>query len=473
MPGPSGGNAEPSTRFWACPTHINGLDPESVSRLFEEDLFVLLQPTATTSGPQEPAFQTHRKLGPLRYGDLNAVVEKRIVNLTKFLRRVALAEKTLEGPEGFYRPRRFRSLAGDSHNGGQRPLVIYHEPDPRVMKFADPRPYQLLRSVFKELSTGIGVDLTPPPIVADPGHQWYVIPYLIPDDESHGDVEGFMFSIGALTAAAYCLQIVDLHLENILVTKGNPIVVDPECILYSFGPRSEKQRLLNTGLLSHSPGLSALRGGDISEQKIFQIDLYERDDGVLDYRKPATPFHNRVYGQDGQIADPADFRQHVVAGYKAAFDWFTKHNAVVADIIDTIVTDDFRIRYLVRKTRHYLSVIHMLNLPMGGRYADWRENVFQRFRFSGHFPKEVSETTFAAELEDLESRDIPYFWVNAGERELRHRTGSTQSIDLEQTAREQAIHDIRNLKSENLDSQIKVLNDFLDIDINRPIDPAE
>lgn len=460
-------------RFWTCPANINGLARDSVQNLFEDDLFALLHPTKAVSDNPKRAFQKKRRTGPLNYGPLHDVVERRTANLSSFLRRVALTTADHHGYGNQDRPLSFLCLGGDSHNGGERPLVLNFEPSRMVLKFADPRPYQLLAQILAELSKGIGIELAPPPIIADPGYRWYLLPFLKADQNLHGDLDGFMFSAGALTSAAYCLRLVDLHLENVLVYGGKPIVIDPECILYNFDKENSEQRLLNTGLLGRNPHLSALRGGDLSKHEIYQFELNIREDGVINYRKPSAPFQNRARGPDGRFADPADFRQHLIGGYKAAFDWFTKHTALVTDIIDAIVTDDFRIRYLVRKTRHYLSVIHMLNLPMGGEYTDWRENVFQRFRISGHFPKEVSEATLAAELEDLESRDIPYFWVNAGERELRHRTGPTQSVDLKQTVRERAIHDIRSLKSESLDSQIKVLNDFLDIDMDRPMDPAE
>ena len=160
------------------------------------------------------------------------------------------------------------------------------------------------------------------------------MPYLETGTGARDGVDAFMFALGALTAVAYCLRMVDLHLENLLVFDGKPVIVDPECILYNFASEASGNRLLSTGLLSHNPGLSALRGGDVKEQQIVHIGLCEGADGILDYRKPATSFHNRFRGADGQLADPAAHRSSLIGGFTAAYDWFRTRASLVSDILD-------------------------------------------------------------------------------------------------------------------------------------------
>lgn len=225
-----------------------------------------------------------------------------------------------------------------------------------VLKFADPRPYCLLADVLGELSVGIGVDLRPPTVIADSECRWYFMPYLEPEETGVHDVDSFMFAMGSLTAVAFCLRMVDLHLENLLVFQGKPIIVDPECILYHFDTNGTRDRLLSTGLLSHNPGLSALRGGDLSKQPIIQIGLWEGSDGVLDYRKPATPFHNRLRAANGDLADPSEHRQSLLDGFTVAFQWFLRSVDLVSDIVLLHVVDNFRIRL-------YITAIHIAQSP--------------------------------------------------------------------------------------------------------------
>ncbi len=462
-------NSCPLERYWTSPINIGGLDRASVATLFADDLFDLLQPTLATANDPEAAFQLHRKAGLMAYGNLHDVVECRAAALSGFLRQAAMAVDQVRPASESGNPVTFHCLSGDSHNGGKRPLAVNIGKEKWVLKFADPRPYQLLGDVLGELSRGIGTDLVPPKIIADRNHNWCFAPFLESAVEHSHQVESFMFALGALTAVAYCLRMVDLHLENLFVFEGKPIIIDPECILYNFSQEEPQSPLLSTGLLSHNPNLSALRGGDLSKQKIDQIGLYERPDGVLDYRKPALDFHNRLRISDGRLADPSEHRQSLFDGFASAYEWFMGNPDLVTDILIFRVPGDFRIRYLVRKTRLYIATIHMLNLPVSYRYEDWRDSLFARFRHAGHFPERTSEGLVRAELKDMEARDVPYFWVNADELLIRHRSGAKQRLSCLRTARDQAIEDIRSLSRSDLEKQKMVLRDFLDADLIAPV----
>lgn len=403
----------------------------------------------------------------LSYGNLTERVVRRVADLTAFLRQAGLVVNSQSGDKKRETSLRFRSLAGDSHNGGKRPLLLEYQNRPMVLKFTDPRPYQLLGYVLSALSNDTGIDLIPPSIIADEKCQWYLMPFIGAKKAAGGQyAEEFMYALGALTAVAYGLRMVDLHLENLIVANGKPIIIDPECILYNFVPDDPADRLLSTGLLSHNPGLSALRGGDLSKQKVVQIDPFLRRDGVLDYNKPVGAFHNRFRSNDGELADPAGYRSALIGGFDSSYRWFLSNRQDVSDILSRWVHDDFRIRYLVRKTRLYAAVIHMLNLPVSCSYEDWRDNIFSQFRAAGYFPDRLETAMFVSETHDLNARDIPYFWVNAGEPMIQHRTGSCQKILWGHRPLEQAIIDIHRMSHSDLKRQTRILNDFLDKELN-------
>ncbi|MBF0562906.1 MAG: DUF4135 domain-containing protein [Alphaproteobacteria bacterium] len=456
----------PPHRYWACPVNVNGLDHGSVTTLIEADLFDLLRPTLGAGNDPESVFQLQRKVGPIDYGDLHDVVESRIATLTKFLRQVRLSIDTRLGMGECVAPVKIRALSSDTHNGGKRPLIVEFAEGPWVLKFSDPRPHQLLSAILDEVSVGIGTDLQPPRVVADHDQQWYFMPYIEPSSSDGQGVENFMFALGALTAVAYCLAMTDLHLENLVVFQGKPVTIDAECILYNFPPEGERDRLLSTGLLSRNPRFSALRGGDPSSGDFIQIGLRERTDGGLDYIKPAGSFHNRFRNSDGTLADPSEHRRSLFGGFRAAFGWFVTHKHLTFDIIEHFVPDDFRIRFLVRTTRLYTTAIHMLNLPSKFNYDGRRGDILSQLHKAGHFLKELSEDVVTAEKVDLVARDIPFFWVNAGEGVIRHHTGPKQWLPSRWNARKQAIADIRALSRTDIDVQAKVLSDFLDADLH-------
>ena len=177
------------------------------------------------------------------------------------------------------------------------------------------------------------------------------------------------------------------------------------------------------------------------------------------------PFRNRMRMSSGMFADPSEYRRTLVDGFTAAFEWVMSHKRLMSDIVEYIVTDDFRIRFLVRTTRLYATTIHMLNLPVSCPYDDWRDGVFAKLRKAGHFPDALSAEVVVAEQHDLEARDVPYFWVHATEPIIRHRTGPTQRMSGQWNARKQAVEDINTLTRQDMEAQIGVLNDFLDMDL--------
>jgi lantibiotic modifying enzyme len=170
-------------------------------------------------------------------------------------------------------------------------------------------------------------------------------------------------------------------------------------------------------------------------------------------------------------ADPANYRSELLGGFVNAYLWLIKYSDEVSDILNKWVQDDFRIRYLVRKTRLYATVMHMLNLPMSWSYEAWRDHIFSQLRRSGHFPQTLSEQTIQAECHDLENRDIPHFWLVAGEPVIQHATGRCQGISWKRPVLAQARLDVKRLCRSDLTLQTDILMNFLDKNLDGSINP--
>jgi hypothetical protein len=187
-------------------------------------------------------------------------------------------------------------LAGDSHNGGRRPVRLVFGKEKYVLKFAEPRAYQVLVAVTNFVSEKTKISMEMPPLIASDAHEgWYIIPFIdeeqIIEKGNELGIQKFMYNIGALTALAYSLSMVDAHIENVIIWKDHPIIIDPECILYLMSEMPQDDKLLSTGLLSHNIHVSALRGGGVPMRSMGQtLD----SEGVLRYYHPATGLRNRL-----------------------------------------------------------------------------------------------------------------------------------------------------------------------------------
>jgi lantibiotic modifying enzyme len=457
---------------------LSAIDLDSLRSIVEDEIFAVLQPILLTTESAKKNSGGSRKYEN-SFNCLAEISRKRVDNIGIVLLSALEASTTYNQEaqkEYIALPLVFKALAGDSHNGGLRPLLIMKNGKSAVvLKFADPRPYQVMAEILQALSRAIGLDLVPPSIFLDQKNRWYFIEYLEErnneENISQTHIDTFMFGMGAMTAVAFSLGFVDLHLENIIAVGNKPIIIDPECIFYNFdGDTVISEKLLSTGLLSHNIHMSSLRGGGTDEVPLHDFSMYMAKDGVLRYRKPVRPHRNRIRQADGSFADPANYQHHVISGYCAAYKWFIKNADAVCSSIEKYVEDDFRIRFLARKTRHYASVIYMLNLPNAENYRGWVDQIFKRFRESGYFPSSMPEAFIAAELRDLENRDIPYFWVTAGGKgSIEHRTGIVHQLDIGKSPRERATYDIQMLHTLDLNEQVSVLEGFLKMDLSLPI----
>lgn len=442
------------------PPDIPGLSAVSVKRLYEDDLRQILFPSASL---KQKLCWGEGGLGSDT--TLNDVAKARTENLERFLQRAATIAAQFTGTS---MPLRFDALAGDTHNGTCRPLLFHFPEQGMVLKFADPRPYLLLAHVLENLSDSIGVDLKMPVIVPDPNNEWYFTPFLRERQSVAYDVDGYMFSMGALTAAAYCLHMTDLHLENVVIDGEKPVIIDPEFILANFYSNDPAVRLRNTGFLSHNVHFSALRGGDVTKMPLFTLDVHRGADGGIEYAKRVDSFRNRVRDICSlDLADPAKFRDVVAAGFETAYGWMVRNRDLLCDIIGQVVTDDFRIRFLYRKTRQYAAVIHMLNLPCLYAADIWQQGIFQRFKDSGSFAPRPSRRALKAEWVDLLARDVPYFWMNAGDTQIRHRAGIVQTWQSSECPRSLTMNSIQALCHGDVKSHIATLNEFFDISLTR------
>jgi len=432
----------------------------SIRQLLADEIANILLPTLVLREHVRRRADTKARFESDDY--IDGFLNRRVGILHRFLDRASNSISQFATSRGF-KPSTLKitSLAGDSHNGAQRPLRFNSgEQRDYVLKYSDPLPYQLFAVLIDFLSSKTNYRMAYPRITASQDNTSYIIPYIEPRERraaAWDSIAVTAYNYGVVCALCYVLKAIDVHLENVLVSGEIPIVIDPECVLYDFPEMPQRSRLQSTGIVCWDPNQSALRSGN---NPMVHFGKSIRDTGILTLLSPVGPASNRVLAPDGRSIDMKEYRDEVATGFVDGYRAVLANRAQVFDMVQSFSQQDFKIRYLCRKTRHYRVVQELLNMPAARHAAETRDYILRKFEQSSGFPRRISRKIISAERRDLMNGDIPYFWCTSLDCSIRNgdevvRRGSAISAEV----RTERV--LRNLSEADVEKQIAILKDFL------------
>lgn len=328
---------------------------------------------------------------------------------------------------------------GDSHGECERAIFFEMGGAEYVMKFRDPRPYLVLQVVLKKLQLATSIDTVPPDIWFSPNYEWHVMPFLDKDKDKDKNKEPivssseFMNRLGALTAAAYFLQMTDVHFENVIVWNGTPIIVDAECMFYSYVEYegcSAEDRLTHTGLVGMNPSLSSIRGG---EHPVYSFGAKD-ECGKLVYLTPESgKGKNRFLDNAGNIVDPSKFITALCDGFCSAYEALCMAKEELITEIESIAKSGMKTRFLLKLTIQYAVTIEMLRKPSSKAAKRVIGEIVSSFAKAQGLSQISDNKTLYCELLDLLDSDIPLFWTEdlASGPALFHWSGLVKNLDNE------------------------------------------
>ena len=299
-------------------------------------------------------------------------------------------------------------LAGDSHTGGRRPCLFRLNGDSYVLKFADPRTQHILNAAISIVEENLNFGLHFPEIVDQSSDEcWQILPML--NGHQISNLTDFSSQIGAITAVAYFLEMTDIHLENLIVSDGKPMIVDSECIFYNHDrdTRSVRDRLYSTGLVSEDLSISAIKGG--GDIPAFDIGN-SLEGGRLRYLKEARSNKNRAIDGNGDLLDLSGSSKDVVKAFSSALEVLTKNSDVISDLVSSQAYDNLRTRFLVRPTAQYKCAMEMLFSPIRGDCLSVRKNILSRLLNLPSFIDGMAVDADRSEISDMLNGDVPYFY---------------------------------------------------------------
>ena len=366
--------------------------------------------------------------------------------------------------------------AGDRHHGGRAVLAVTFESGTRVAY--KPRSIDL-DAAFGEVLDWIDdrSDLGPfrtPDCLQRANYGWVEWVDPVPC-QSAAAVERYYRRTGALLAVLYALNFTDGHLENVIAAGDQPVIVDLETLVVPDPPldhvprdrgRTEIVRgsVLRTGLVpQHRPELGTGDRSGIGAGRVEVTDAERRtftdvntDVMELEYEETVTHEGSNRPVLDGDPVPPEPHREAIEAGFSTAYRFLVENRtALLADGGPLDAFGDAEVRYLVRSTGTYTSILASLTTPeylrTGLRFGCTVEGLARPF-VTGDLDDSVRDV-YGFERAALARFDVPRFTATTDGVDLRWGERVVEDF-FESPALEQVRDRIRGLDEADLDEQL-------------------
>ncbi len=404
-------------------------DGDNTARLILDDLLAYVRPfNHVRSRPRK----NRRDAWECRENAfLGTFLRCRARNVHRYLGRVATIA-SLPAIAGQHRPVELSLLDGDSHRGGERPVRIDTGNRRHVVKHTDPRLYEIFAKTVDVVEASASIGLRYPSLqIDDETHAWQVLPFLdtgTRSDSTETEQRLYMTRLGAVTAIAYFLELTDIHLENLIVHDGMPVIVDMECMFSGFsdGARTPRQRLMSTGLIAPQAGLSSIAGGN---QPSREIGGHLRNDGRFAYFQSKRTTAHRLKIGDNLYSDPREYVDEIAHGFETALHILAAKRTMLADMLCDERYRTCTTRFVFRPTAHYKCYLELLFTP-----ADISRQRLEHALFTDLFKLPTYDDdgridTRKGETHDLLNGDIPYFSLDGEAPYVMHQTGKMSSAN--------------------------------------------
>jgi type 2 lantibiotic biosynthesis protein LanM len=317
---------------------------------------------------------------------------------------------------------------GDPHQQGRTVAILTFENDARLIY----RPRQVdlhvrFAAQLEWLSTRTGISFRSPRLLTRDGYGW--LEHI--DHEPCADVAGvaeFYRRLGALLALLYAVDGTDMHFENLIACGDQPVLVDVETLFHPTPGASDDPAVLalarsvfRTALLPHvllgDNGVVDVGGVGGDPGVLTPLDVVDWADAGTDrmrlVRRPRESqgaFNRPLLG--GVPAEPADYQDSLLAGFRAAYDAIMAHRDELLQLVRACADDE--VRYVARATRQYARLLDESTHPSVLADALDRDLAFGVLVVDDP----LLDRLVPFEVADLWRGDVPLFTCRPGSRDL-------------------------------------------------------
>ncbi|WP_439656294.1 type 2 lanthipeptide synthetase LanM family protein [Lentzea sp. HUAS TT2] len=322
---------------------------------------------------------------------------------------------------------------GDAHQQGRTVAILTFESGERLVY--RPRPaglHERFTDQLDWLSRRTGITFRTPRLLSRDGYGWLEhIPH-----EPCADVAGvaeFYRRLGALLALLYALDGTDMHYENLIACGDQPVLVDIETLFHPTLTHDSDPAVLalvrsvhRTALLPHvlmgDNGVADVSGVGGDHGVLSPLNAVDWADPGTDrmrlVRRPKTSpgaLNRPMLG--GVPAEPADYQDSLLAGFRAGYDAIVAHRDELLQLARSCVNEE--VRFVARATRQYARLLDESTHPSVLADALDRDLAFGVLVVDDP----LLDRLVPFEVSDLWRGDVPLFTCRPGSTDLWTASG--------------------------------------------------
>jgi type 2 lantibiotic biosynthesis protein LanM len=376
---------------------------------------------------------------------------------------------------------------GDQHQSGRTVVILKFESGQQVVY----KPRSLAVDVHFQQFLGWINERTPLAfrniLVLDRGdHGWSEF---VPQSEcrSKQEIGRFYTRLGALLSILHALQATDIHFENLIAARDQPVLVDLESLLQPgmAMPTGEPaplaaESVLRIGLLptrlwaalDHAGlDLSALSAveGQTTPYTVVRYENAGTDEMRVVRRRVNVPGGRHRPMLHGSEVDVGEFKHEFMEGFTSVYELLASSgNELLSPtgVLSNFASD--QIRVVLRATRTYSALLSESFHPNALRDALDRDRLFDHL-WSGIQGQHSVAKVIAREKESLWNNDVPMFVTTVSSTDLRSSNAEPIPDFLAESGMSRAQRRIRTLGKEDLRRQQHLIRISLAATSSNPI----
>lgn len=342
---------------------------------------------------------------------------------------------------------------GDTHNGGKTVAIIYFDMCKLVYK-----PHTLkVDVIFAEMVKWINIEanlrqpLKTVKTVSMKDRGWQeCIEHLT--CESERESHSYYYKMGCFLALFYALGTTDLHFENVIACRDNPMFIDLETILTNN--RVDKlNTVLDTGLLPQVTSdflidvdISGICGKSNKSEKMKMMVIVNRgtDEMMVDEVPAIVADRQNLVHLNGKTIEINDYANDLIYGYQTVTEFLISRKEDFLSKLDTLISTNDMFRTVLRHTQVYSKYLSAALHPDYLVSSEKRLELFHRLL--SNCKNEHEYIRVKDEIATLMTGDVPYYMFDYYSRDLYSGNGLVSRNYFAHSAREICIERMNHLE---------------------------